>query len=325
MTAITYLDTRLSDKTASVKEILGSVPELVLPPGFSDQADFGRYLHEVQGLNRIQVGDPTTIFRDAREMVTKFFAQTRIDPSDIEYLVSHDLWGNLSTDVQLAGYIQQEFGLSDACTFSLHQGCSTALLTAGLGSRLLKPGKCLMFLTACFVPDPMKNRFMAPHAMFGDGLGLMVLRDPGPFEIVDFISVCSGASSHDTVNGITPVRDIVREIKVAVGAIRQVLHRNGLDVADIKQLVPQSINRQVFVDMYASALRLPQDRVFSANIPQGGHIGDVDVLRNLISYTTNADLREDDYIVLYAMGGPRGKDTSHDAVLLKYRQKEQEN
>ncbi len=88
VTAITYLDTRLSDKTASVEEILGSVPELVLSPGFSGQADFGRYLHEVQGLNRIQVGDPTTIFRDAREMVTRFFAQNRIDPSDIEYIAS---------------------------------------------------------------------------------------------------------------------------------------------------------------------------------------------------------------------------------------------
>ncbi len=62
--------------------------------------------------------------------------------------------------------------------------------------------------------------------------------------------------------------------------ILDLLQRNNLSVNDIHKYVPQTIHYLLY-RMYAKSINVKLDRFFLDNIPKGGHLGDVDSIRNL--------------------------------------------
>ena len=58
------------------------------------------------------------------------------------------------------------------------------------------------------------------------------------------------------------------------------------------------------------------------NIPNGGHVGDVDLIRNLTTLEKEDNIPNNSYVLIYGLGS-NGLDMSYAAALLKYNISEQ--
>jgi len=254
-------------------------------------------------------------------MFLRFLNETKIDPNDIDYFISVDLYSNTSTEISISSYLQKEFGINNAAMFSLHQGCGSTLVSMGMSKKLLDvKGKYMLIISSCFAPT-VNNRYIQATVV-GDALGMMVLSSESTdFEIIDYISASDGTLSHDKYNDIKREPDVISVIGKGVKTIKTLLTRNSLNISDIYMMIPQNINHQGYVNLYAKMLNLNPEKLFLENIPKGGHLGDVDIMRNFKDFSINNTIPEEANILLYGLGGPEGKDKSYDAVLVKYSPK----
>lgn len=80
---------------------------------------------------------------------------------------------------------------------------------------------------------------------------------------------------------------------------KQILLKRGIKNKDIKAAI--TLNVKVLVDLYK---RIYTDRLYDRNLPYGGHISDVDLIRNFKDYLIDSGnaIEEGDYIVLVAYG-----------------------
>ncbi len=105
--------------------------------------------------------------------------------------------------------------------------------------------------------------------------------------------------------------------------MKRVLEKKNVKITDLLKIIPQNINAFAYEKLYTSLLKIDKSLFFLKNIPNGGHLGDVDLIRNLTDYFVELELQEpsldeSETILLYGMGGPEGKDKNYHAILLEY-------
>ena len=153
----------------------------------------------------------------------------------------------------------------------------------------------------------------------GDALGIVVIsKDESDIELIDVNSKSSGIISYNILNNVNQEIDVITVIKKGVETVKELLERNKISILKIAAFIPQNINYNIYTNIYAKFLGIPKERMFLENIPKGGHLGDIDIIRNLKDFKEKNILKKGDYIVLYGLGGPIGKDKDYHAILAKY-------
>jgi 3-oxoacyl-[acyl-carrier-protein] synthase-3 len=128
--------------------------------------------------------------------------------------------------------------------------------------------------------------------------------------IVDFVGTTDG--------GITMVKDFkkgdIPAVIVNVGAelIKSLVKKNHLTLKDIALIIPQNISASGW-NFYCQMLEFPKERVFLDNFDDGGHMGDVDIIRNITEIRKRELLKPRDFAVIYGIG----TGTSWDALLVQ--------
>lgn len=155
----------------------------------------------------------------------------------------------------------------------------------------------------------------------GDGAAIMVVsKNRGAFQVIDQCINTEGFNTVRKYEGeeveVTSRLDI---IKKGVKLIEKVVDRNYLTVNNIAQFIPQNVNEFIYSNFYARMLGIPKDKIFYDNISYGGHVGDVDLIRNLCDYMRNYDIDNNSNIILYGLGS-NGLDISYGVVLLLYNE-----
>jgi 3-oxoacyl-[acyl-carrier-protein] synthase III len=128
--------------------------------------------------------------------------------------------------------------------------------------------------------------------------------------IMDFAGATDG--------NITMVKDFrtgdIPAVMVNVGAdlIKSLLKKNQLTLKDIALIIPQNISVSGW-NFYCQVLEFPKERVFLDNFDDGGHTGDVDIIRNIAEIRKKKLLKPRDFAVIYGIG----TGTSWNALLVR--------
>jgi hypothetical protein len=255
------------------------------------------------------------------EMLSLMFASGAATPSGISHIIytrgdsvaEGDPWA-LHTGqrcVNVPYYLQSAMEMSNAVVFNIEQECTGTFTALTLAKLLIESGKGgMVLIIAANYFEPNHKRLMGGSIFVGDGQGLLLVsRDRGFLEIVDDAGRTDG--SINSVNSFLDPANQKKAVDVGVDLIRGLLAKNALSVGDISLLIPLNTSKFPW-RQYTKLLELPMDRVFLENIGVGGHLGDVDLIRNLATLCGRPAL-PGSYSVAYGVS----TGTSWSALLLR--------
>ena len=338
--SIAYLDYFVPEARITTSDILSAaelderdlarISQKVLGQAFSKDKLIAT-LRSMSGMagDNMFMGDRRTEANIFVDMLTRMFASGIADPPAISYIIyTHgnsvavgDPWSLHSEEecVNVPYFIQQEMEMENAIVFNVEQECTGSFTAINIAKLLVEHGgaeKVLILSSNYFEPTP--KRMMGGTVFIGDGQGLMLISGgSGPFEIVHSVGRTDGRI--DSVNSFFEPDNQQRVVEVGSSLIHDLLRKHNLTFDDISALVPLNTTRFIWPH-YARQLGISLKKVFLDNMGNGGHLGDVDLIRNLKDIHVNQQF-PDSYLVVYGVA----TGTSWNALLLKTSFLELEN
>jgi hypothetical protein len=255
------------------------------------------------------------------DMLTKMFASGIARPSEISYIIyAHgnsvsvgDPWSLHSDEecVNVPYFLQHTMKMANAVVFNVEQECTGSFTAINIAKLLVEhggAGKILILSSNYFKRN--QTRLTGGCVFVGDGQGLMLISDgPGPLEIIDSVGKTDGRI--DSINSFMDSKNQERVVDVGSSLIRELLRKHGLSFDDVRFLVPLNTTPVVW-QQYAKRLGISVKKVFFENMGKGGHLGDVDLVRNLRDISSKQEV-PNGYLVVYGVA----TGTSWNALLLK--------
>ena len=318
MSKIIYSNCYVPKKKISAQEILNSCDNI--------NEDEKKVFLEQSGLNKIAIADKELI--DVFDkLVEECLNRTQCDRKKIRYILYTNPNNiHFNKNVSIPYYIQKKYGLDNCSILTVDQKCSTSLECLYLSKLICeKKDEYVMILSPCFMDYPtIQDRFIR-FTICGDAAGILLIgnesKDSG-IEIVDISSASDGGYSFEqygsndkSSTNYSSVDARIVTIQNGVNVIRKLLKNNNMSIDDVKLFVPQSINQYAY-SMYANFLHMDKKKVYLKNVPDGGHLGDVDTVRSIHDILKNEKLDPDDKIVFYGLGSD-GTDINYSALLCK--------
>lgn len=327
MAGIFYADYQLPQLT-KIEDAIRTIPKDWYEK-FTSSEDFYKTVRTPRyGFDKIAVGNPENSLDIFSELLSRLFSETSISPDKISYIIDTDYISNFhSPEVSIPHYLQKKYKLTGAGVFTLEQNCGTSLLAVGLASSLVsQKGDYILILSNNTLHR--KSR-LGPGQIMGDGAGIFVIsKAPSEYEIIDFQTMTNGYGSfyNHTKNDLYYPADELTEEKrllftnihtTGVHFIRAFLKKNRLTPDDIHMIIVQPVNRVTFIEMYAEPLGIPDNKIFLHNVPNGGHLGNVDMARNFRDLIDISPPPDGGYIVFLAGAINSIGDTSNNIALVR--------
>ena len=285
--------------------------------------DFSKnYLINALGaMPRMFLGDRKEECRIFSVMLSKMFQSGIAQPTQISHIIYTrgdsisvgDPWSldKNSECRNVPYYLQHTMKMFNAVVFNIEQECTGSFTALGISKMLIESGRGenILILSSNYF-EPTHKRLMGGSIFIGDGQGLcLISKDLGFMEIVDESGRADG--SINTVNSFLDTESQKRVIEIGVDVIKNLLERNSLSIDDISTIVP--LNTSLFSwRSYSKLLNITLKKVFLENFGLGGHLGDVDLIRNLESLSLRQTNRFE-YFLAYGVS----TGTSWSAILLQ--------
>ncbi|MDF2801158.1 MAG: hypothetical protein K0S61_1061 [Anaerocolumna sp.] len=303
MIGITYMDYYLGKQEADIEKVL---KESNLKDSVNlDEKEFKEKLNYIS-----QMSQCNTIVYDEKEshvmvyesLIENFLENTKVDPNDIIGLFFTDIYNFKNDGINIPFYIQHKYKMECTTVVSLNQQCSGTLAAMKLSSSLLEntEDKYVIILTSCFM-DNFTDRYHG-DCLIGDGAGIVVVSNK------NYVYKIRGSSlkSYGELSYRKQIKDNVKinNIKLAQKykqAMEEAVTNSGIMMDEIDKIICQNTNYYFNTNVMLKLLKINKNIVFMENKEYGGHIGDVDIVRNLKDFTKQ---KKDDnrFILLIAIG-----------------------
>ncbi len=319
MASIFYVDYHIPDTLIPVEDVFKNCTDSILPGQYDSFDDLYETLRKVDGLDRITIENKEPAIRTFSDLMSNFLRNKNVDPMDVSYIFfNHSRYFVTDDGVSIPYYLRQEYGLGNASIFSLQIGCAGSTIASVLATGMLSlndKGKYAIILSNSYFPE-MEDRYIG-YTIMGDGAGIMVIsRESADYDIIGFDSITDGLASYEQYYGIGNAKEIDIPY-VGMKFAKNFLSNNGLRPSDIYMMIPQNISTTLLRNMYLNYMSFPVDKCFLQNIPNGGHMGDVDVIRNLKDFTDMYSPPIGALVLLFAIGiigGRKSATSKHDAI-----------
>ena len=242
------------------------------------------------------------------KLFEQYFEATKVKPEEIDCII-YAKGDPVIGDINVPYFLQQEFQIPRAQIFCVEQECASTLLALKLGQALINEGSAQkVIILARNIFESYEKRLMGLF-LVSDGLGLLEL-NAGEVGLspLDFLSTSSG--------NIAKVYDFTLKaaevVEIGVKLIQSLLTKNNLTMKDIALIIPQNTNSSGW-NIYAKHLDIAKEQIFMENFGGFGHLGDVDMIRNITDIKKKQLLSKNSYAFAYALG----TGTSWDAFLFK--------
>jgi len=301
MARITYLDYYVPPTERSVAEILAEASR----DRFGwDAPTLRRTVDQVSsssGCRSVFCAEDADVIAVLEGLLDRFFARTAIRPAQVVGL----FFGNVHTfqvgGVDVPYHLQRRYGLTRAPVISVNQQCAGALYSLALSGGLFSSAEAdeyVLVLTTCFI-GTAADRFLG-DCLAGDAAGILVIgnRAPGCRIGPYLLRALPGSGAEGPGPGSGGV-ELVRTIGQMINAI---VARHGTTTPAVARYVLQNMNVHVFRRLLARQLHVDVSAVFADNDARGGHLGDVDVIRNLKDLLDQDGLAPGSDVVLFAVG-----------------------
>lgn len=291
MSYISYLDYYIPESYVQAEEILNEIV---------DKSVNINYMLKYGKLKNISVENTLSKHEMIFKLIDKYLMNDN-STKDFDSVIFHGADKNICNETSIPYVIIEKYNMNKATVFALNQECSTTLQAIELADGLINSNKAKKILIASICKaENLEDRYVSP-TILGDGAGLIIIENRGKLKILDSFSKTDGKSSYRKYMKIPYTfseQDITINIK---NTILTLLENNRLTREDIKFIVPQNINEIVY-KLHAKVLKISPEKFFLKNIPFGGHIGDIDTIRNLKDIIDENLLLKSEKLVLFAMG-----------------------
>lgn len=329
-TSIKYMDYYLPTQTITIEDVLTLNQDSDGKISGEDSADYIKHFKEKSGLDQITCFDQISdINKAVCKMMDNLFETTNISPEDIKFLVC----GNpmlMYEKFSILHYIYHKYMLVNATILPLFEHCGSTTIAMGLSGKILDCNndkeEYMLVLSGGKAPD-IKNRYTG-YAILGDGISLILIENTtGSINISKWLTFSNGYSSYQRIKN--PSIDNYKStyllkkniIKNGVSFLKRVFDNKDFDDFDI--IIPPNTHKEVWREIYPGMLNISSEKFFVDNIGYGGHIGDMDLIRNLKDYIEkNKTKKQTMKIVVYAVALSCTFDLDYHAVVLDIKSDE---
>lgn len=340
MLGIVYTDYYVSEEMVGFNKILEENPNFNLPSSYSSIQEYYETFKKESHLDQISIMPKNIIIKEFSELIEKCLERTNIHRDKVAGLAYTDpvpFNSIINNNISIPHYLIEKFKFTNANVGLVQQQCTGFILSMGLARGILRSDQYLIILSAhCIEINGNKN---FGYTLMGDGLGIAVLSNiPSKWEVIDFKMKTNGINTYHLYHdeelkyqveirpGDFAPETITQEIeKKRTDVIKQgtdlvfdLLEDNGLKMDDLFKFIPQNVHYMSYSFAYARRLKIDPQKIYLSNIAKGGHIGDVDLIRNLTSFEKEEQIPCNAKVVLYGLG-TNGLDMTYGTVLLNYR------
>jgi hypothetical protein len=211
--------------------------------------------------------------------------------------------------------------MANAVILPLIQLCASSVIAMGIAGKLLNEHEYMLIVSAQRCPD-LKGRFVG-FSVMGDGLSLaLVAKGPGTVTIGRWSAYNCGDTSFNKMNcGAVSQKSTLNLQRSIIGNGIAFLERSLADMGcrldDIAAFIHPNTNYDVWNKIYPQLLNTTGDLFYTDNISDGGHINDVDLVRNLKDYLLGAHARRPLMVMVYAIDLGESFDINYHLLLLE--------
>ncbi|GFZ32079.1 hypothetical protein CSC2_26050 [Clostridium zeae] len=327
MAKILYSDYYIPENIVSAEEILFNSNQFRQASNGNDiYESIEKYVKETD-LHSIAVGRKDEIVEVLSKLVSKMLDKLDIDKAKIKtiFYTSYEEYiygGNIS----VPHYLQEKFEFNDATVVILNQDCSSTIQAIKMANSLnVIEGEFSLIISPYFLSND-EERFIE-FTILGDGAGIMLIGDDidqKGFNIVGSTSASNGRMSVAAYNFdksselVDPYYNYLKNKMGTFEAMRRVFAKlvasNEEKFKNANKIIIQNIADNFF-NTYYKLYKVPDENFYNNYL--GGHIGDVDIIRNFKDFTDKNDFKIGDEIILLAIGSDfMGMNSG--AVFLKY-------
>jgi 3-oxoacyl-[acyl-carrier-protein] synthase-3 len=291
------------------------------PSGFPSLSSFCKNIISNKGIERIYYENEKTRLEILENMVAKYFEVTQTDPGEIGMII-YARGMSTENEVNIPYNLQKVFHMKNARVFNIEQTCSGSAISIEVARSfiMLNRMKKALILSTHFMEDHWRRNINV--TIMSDGAGILEIKaledgnnagNAGIFEILDYDVTTEGSTkfnlsafSNDDVNSA------IKTIKKGSQHIKRFLEKHHLTINDVQNIIQQNIGLMNF-GVYSDLLNCSKDKFFLRNIPDGGHMGDVDLIRNFSDYRNTGLGKQNDLVIIFCTGWG----TSWSTILLR--------
>ncbi len=253
-------------------------------------------------------------------IMKRFFENCNIPRDEITQIIYTSLDNWKKEAVYIPYYIQENYGLSKASVTGVVQECVTTLQAFQYASAVVDSGmaKNVLIISVCYGRQ-MEERYTGTTVV-GDGASIaLVGKNNLNSEIIGSASLSDGRYSFYKYNNMVPKVSGMEIAKKGTEFIINLLKDNNLTLDDIALIIPQNINYSEY-HMYSQNMGISIDKFFVKNISKGGHLAEVDSVRNYTDLIRETTEPVRDKVLLYGSGTiGDGMDAVYNGVILDIR------
>lgn len=308
MAGIVYSDYYLPEEKISSREVVG------LHLNDKERDNFCNFCK----IDHVYIENKRDDFEIFIDLIDKFFKRSNIPKDDIDYIIHAYPPRLMKGNISVHYFLQKYFEMNKATVFAMSLACGTTLQAIQIADALIEAGRAknVMILTIQIGFEFAER--LRTTTIIGDGAGIMVIgKDNTEASIQDYISCSDGSHSFYEYNKIPLDFDHFKFINYGSELINETITKNNLTKDDIKLIIPQNINYHLYYNFYTKFIGISPEKLYLKNLPNGGHLADVDTVRNYTDVIREAALKKGDKFMIYGMGIEE-MDITYNTILLQY-------
>lgn len=295
MSSIGYIKYVLPENEMTIDEYFDACKDTLFQ-SVEKMEETKKYFLEKAGFGKMAIGQKSQLLSTFEQLVEEYLTKNNTSPEDIDYIFYTDSL-TIDTDdgLRIPNEIQTKFKLFNASIVEVNQQCASCIWTIGMAGRLLKEGEKGILLTANMMSG-LEERFK-PHSVIGDGVAIMELNGgPGEIEIVDF------DFKTKPYVGEVGFNNNLDMMKSCVKSMEALLEENHVSKEELTYVIHQNLSKEIYEIIFSILFGIPVDKLFWDNIKTTAHVGDADLVVNLADLVKTREMKNGDYILLFAIG-----------------------
>lgn len=306
---IYYYDYYIPYYRVKINEILDQI---------EDSEKNKKYISKFGNYDEISIESKYNQFEMYHGMLDRYFLDNSTD--DIKFLIFTGENCFANNGMSLPHYLIGKYNLKNASIICLNQDCSGTPQGINIANSILKSNLnrnrkiMIVSLSKC---RNVKARYEWP-SVSGDAAAIMILGKEGFLKIIDCDAFSDGDLSlrRCLENKVGSNIDFINEVKNFKVVVKKTIENNNLKMEDISIIIVQNVH-YLYHKLIARSLNVKIEKLFLDNLSKGGHLGDVDFIRNLKDAVLK--YKDNNSKFLAAAVGELGGNITYSTVLMEQK------
>ncbi|SFR57486.1 hypothetical protein [Anaeromicropila populeti] len=296
---ICYMDYLLPEQKMDVEGIFHNLSEDKKSSITDMDAHIKRFKEDTR-LDRIAYfKDGQEFSEKVYEMVDKMLQAANIDVKKVTYIMCGNEHLFRANHVSTIHSLQADFGFSNSMILPIMHPCAATLCGLKIADKLLEEDKYILIISGCYWEN-VEDRYIG-FTMRGDGVGLTLVSSHGELKVCDNKSLNYNNAVYDIHGAMRHDPSLSRMNLIQKGSefLVESMKQYKCNEKTIRKIIQPNAGYSVFHDLYSYYAKVNPELFYYDNIADGGHMCDIDIIRNLKDYMEQQEINKGEYLMIY--------------------------